>query len=205
MDPRTPRLTTCFDDLAEAMRAWAKGLFTAEAAVELLIAHRSWLYREDFLEIAVEFGQEITCGAGMAAVDFEAAARALEAGLLPCSDGEGQVLRIAASIAEGVPVDLREAATGMDENNAVLAAAAVCMRLAAGIGTCPRAVSGGEHGHRGHADPAAASLRGPAAAGAGQHAPARRDGAAGGAAGRVQAADPGGLDRPGVPAGRGWQ
>jgi hypothetical protein len=73
----------------------------------------------------VEFGQGITSGAVMAAVDFEAAARALEAGALPCSGGEGRVLRIAASIAGGVPVDLREAVTGLDENNAVLAAAAV--------------------------------------------------------------------------------
>ena len=48
----------------------------------------------------------------MAAVDFEAAAAALEAGVLPCSAGEGQVLRLAASIADGVPVDLREAVTG---------------------------------------------------------------------------------------------
>ena len=54
-----------------------------------------------------------------------AAASALEAGVLPCSGGEGRVLRIAASIAEGVPVDLREAVTGLDENNAVLAAGAV--------------------------------------------------------------------------------
>jgi hypothetical protein len=73
----------------------------------------------------VEFGQGITGGAVMAAVDFEAAAGALEAGALPCSGGEGRVLRIAASIAVGVPVDLRDAVTGLDENNAVLAAAAV--------------------------------------------------------------------------------
>jgi hypothetical protein len=104
---------------------WAKGLFSTEAAVELLIRHGSWLYREDFLEIAVEFGQGIASGVVMAAADFEAAARALEAGALPCSGGEGRVLRIAASIAGGVPVDLREAVTGLDENNAVLAAAAV--------------------------------------------------------------------------------
>jgi len=73
----------------------------------------------------VEFGQGITSGVVMAAVDFEAAARALEAGALACSGGEGRVLRIATSIAVGVPVDLREAVTGLDENNAVLAAAAV--------------------------------------------------------------------------------
>jgi hypothetical protein len=73
----------------------------------------------------VEFGREITGGAVLAAVDFEAAARAVEAGVLACCSGEGRVLRIAASIAGGVPVDLGEAVTGLDENNAVLAAAAV--------------------------------------------------------------------------------
>ena len=118
---------------------WAKGLFSTEAAVELLIGHGSWLYREDFLEIAVEFGLGIADGAVMAAVDWEAAAAALEAGGLPCSGGEGRMLRIAAGIAEGVPVDLREAVTGLDEKNAVLAAAAVLhaaghrgLRVAAG-------------------------------------------------------------------------
>ncbi len=34
----------------------------------------------------MESGQGITSGAVMAAVDFEAAARALETGVLPCSD-----------------------------------------------------------------------------------------------------------------------
>ena len=127
------------DPLAAALRVWAKGLFSAEAAVELLIGHGSWLYREDFLDIAVESGRGITSGAVMAVVDWEAAVAALEAGVLPCSGGEGRVLRIAASIGEGVPVDLREAVTGLDENNAVLAAAAVLhaagrrdLRVAAG-------------------------------------------------------------------------
>ena len=73
----------------------------------------------------MESGLGITGGAVLAAVDFEAAAGALEAGALPCSGGEGRVLRIAASIAAGVPVDLREAVTGLDEDNVVLAAAAV--------------------------------------------------------------------------------
>ena len=35
----------------------------------------------------MEFSQEITGGAALAAVDFEAAARALEAGVLPCCGG----------------------------------------------------------------------------------------------------------------------
>ena len=107
------------------MRAWAKGLLCLEAAVELLIGHRWWLFRGDFLAIAVESGQEVFSGRVMAAVDFVAAAGALEAGVLPCCGGEGRVLRIAAGIAEGVPVDLREAVTGLDEDNAGLVAAAV--------------------------------------------------------------------------------
>jgi hypothetical protein len=62
----------------------------------------------------------------MAAVDFAAAAGALEAGGLACSGSEAGVLRIAVSLADGVPVDLRDAVTGLDEVNAVLAARAVC-------------------------------------------------------------------------------
>jgi len=107
------------------MRAWAKGLFSTEAAVELLIRHGSWLYRTDFLEIAVDSGQGISDGAVMAVVDWEAAVAALGAGRLPCSGGEGRILRLAASIAVGIPVDLREALTGLDKANSGLAAAAV--------------------------------------------------------------------------------
>ena len=46
--------------------------------------------------------------------------------MLRCSDGERQVLLVAASIAAGIPVDLREAALGMDRVNATRAARAVC-------------------------------------------------------------------------------
>ena len=73
----------------------------------------------------MESGWEVFSGRVMAAVDFEAAAGALEAGALPCSSGGGRVLRLAASIAAGVPVDLREALTGLDEVNSGLVAAAV--------------------------------------------------------------------------------
>jgi len=45
--------------------------------------------------------------------------------VLPCSSGEGQALRIAASVADGVPVDLREAVTSLDGRNAVPVAAVV--------------------------------------------------------------------------------
>ena len=121
----TTRLTTGIEDLAEAIRAWAKGWLPTEAAAELLIGHRGWLLREDFLQVAVEVRWEPFRGREVAAVDFAAAADAVQ-GVLPCSDGERQVLLVAASIAEGIPVDLREAALCMDAANAARAAQAVC-------------------------------------------------------------------------------
>ena len=108
-----------------AVRAWAKGWLPAEAAAELLIAHRGWLLREDFLQVAVEVGWEPFRDRQVAAVDFAAAADAVQ-GVLPCSDGERQVLLVAASIAGGIPVDLREAALCMDAVNAARAARAIC-------------------------------------------------------------------------------
>jgi hypothetical protein len=61
----------------------------------------------------------------VAAIDFAAAADAVQ-GMLPCSDGERQVLLVATSIAEGIPVDLREAALSLDAVNAARIARAVC-------------------------------------------------------------------------------
>ena len=75
--------------------------------------------------MAVEPGREVLSGRGMAAVDFEAAAASLEAGVLPCSSGEGHVLRLAASIAAGVPVDLGSAVSGLDASSTGLVACAV--------------------------------------------------------------------------------
>ena len=75
--------------------------------------------------MAVEVGWEPFRGRPVAAIDFAAGAAAVQ-GVLPCSDGERQVLLVAASIAEGIPVDLREAALCMDGVNAARAAQAIC-------------------------------------------------------------------------------
>ena len=75
--------------------------------------------------MAVEAGYEVFRGREVAAVDFGAAADAVQ-GMLPCSAGERQVLLVAVSLAEGIPVDLREAALCMDAANAAQAARAVC-------------------------------------------------------------------------------
>jgi hypothetical protein len=84
------------------------------------------------LQVAVEVGWEPFRDREVAAVDFAAAADAVQ-GVLPCSDGERQVLLVAASIAEGIPVDLREAALCMDAANAARAALAVCHAAGRGV------------------------------------------------------------------------
>jgi hypothetical protein len=105
------------------MRTWAKGLLCLEAAVGLLTGNGTWLYRQDFLDTAVE----MLAGPGreMAFVDFAAAAGALKAGGLPCSPGERAVLQVAAGIAVGCPVDLQDALSCLDTANAALVAVAV--------------------------------------------------------------------------------
>jgi hypothetical protein len=96
----------------------ADGFYPAEAAAEFLIGHASWLCREDFREGYVDVGTSIADGATtMAVIDWPAAIAALDGGGLPCSGGERRVLRLAASLAEGIPVDLRDAFTGMDTAN----------------------------------------------------------------------------------------
>jgi hypothetical protein len=100
-------------------------LYCAEAAIRLLIDHRSWLLRGDFTGEFIQTDESFVDGTTMAFVDWPVAVAALEAGRLPCSDGEGRVLRIVASIAEDVPVGLREAVSGLDVANVVLVAQAV--------------------------------------------------------------------------------
>jgi hypothetical protein len=121
---RTPRLTTRLEDLPAALRAAARGLYAAEAAVELLIGHSCWLERDGFVDEFVETGPGLS-GTPMAWIDWPAAVAALAAGRLPCSDSEAGLLRLAASIAESLPVELRDAVCGLDERNLVLVATAV--------------------------------------------------------------------------------
>ncbi len=116
------------------MRAGAAGLYCAVAAVELLIGHGWWLHRDDFVAGFVEVVAALGDGMPMAFVDWSRATACLERGRLACSSGEGQVLRLCASLAEGVPVDLAEALTSLDAPMVVLAARAVLH-----AGGCPEA------------------------------------------------------------------
>ena len=114
--------------LAAALRAGASGLYCAEAGAELLIGQQSWLSRHDFTGpfVILTPGQAGQAGqAAVAVVDWGAAVAALDGGALPCSSGERRMLRLAASIAGGIPADLGEAVTGLDRANAAAAARAV--------------------------------------------------------------------------------
>jgi hypothetical protein len=112
--------------LAAALCTHAAGLLCAVAAVELLIRHAVWLRRAEFVArfVTVE-PDSVPVGVALAWVDWLAAADALKTGRLVCSAGEARVLLIAASIAEGVPLDLGDAVTSLDATTAALVARAV--------------------------------------------------------------------------------
>jgi hypothetical protein len=103
--------------LAAALRACAAGFYPHEAGTGLLTTHGMFLHRSDFTSRFIQHGTSISDGTQMAAIDWDAAILALNAGELPCSGGERRILRLAASLAHGIPVDLLDAVTGLDENN----------------------------------------------------------------------------------------
>jgi hypothetical protein len=106
------------DDLTAALRACAAGIYPLEAGVALLISNGAFVHRDDFTRRFITTGTSISDGATlMAAVDWDTAITALQAGELPCSGGERCVLQLSASLAGGVPVDLRDAVTSLDDDN----------------------------------------------------------------------------------------
>jgi hypothetical protein len=112
--------------LTGALRACAAGLYPSEAGTELLIRHGGILTREDF-RACVHTGTSITDGTTpMAWIDWDAAITAQ----LPLSGGEHRILQLAASIAAGIPVSLRDAIPGLDTRNLELVITAI--RHAAG-------------------------------------------------------------------------
>lgn len=107
------------------LRAHAAGLLADTAAVDLLIAHRHWLTRTAF---TARFVHPVTGGEGHpigAWIDWPAAIIALDNGELPCSGSEGDMLRIAASLAADLPVTLRDVLGGLDRANITAAATAI--------------------------------------------------------------------------------
>lgn len=103
------------NDLAAAHRACAAGLCPVEAGVALLIGYGTFLHRDDFTSRFISRGTSGTTS--MAAIDWAAATAALHAGEMPCSGGERRILQLSASLAGGIPVDLRDTVTGLDGAN----------------------------------------------------------------------------------------
>lgn len=110
--------------LAGAVRAAAAGLYSLEAACDLIIS-TGWLHRDDFSSF-VTTATSITDGVTqLAHIDWETVIASRDAGLLPCGSAENRILRMAASIAAGIPVDLNEALCGLDPSSISLVVRAV--------------------------------------------------------------------------------
>jgi hypothetical protein len=106
------------DDLAAALHACAAGLYPLEAGVALLTGNGTFLHRDDFTSRFITADTSISDDSTpMADIDWDAAITALRAGELPCSSGERRVLELSSSLAGGIPVDLRDAVTGLDDGN----------------------------------------------------------------------------------------
>jgi hypothetical protein len=103
--------------LPAALSAGAAGLLAPEAAVNLLIGHRYWLTRPDFAGEYIGTFPGITDGTAMAAVCWPEAIAALDRGQLAGSGSENRILRLAASLADGIPVDLQDALSSLDDTN----------------------------------------------------------------------------------------
>ena len=118
------------EQLAPMLRAWAKGLYTSEAAIELLIAHRVWLTRHDFLATCVDAIDNGWTREGfepMASVDWARAARfAFD---VPCSTAEAAVLRLACSLDGTSTGDLAGLTRGLDAANTSRLLEAIAHRL----------------------------------------------------------------------------
>lgn len=116
-------MTNQHTQLIEGLRTWASGYSADRAAVELLITHDEWLTRADFQQYMESLldhtGQPLTV------IDWEHLREAVDRNELIASSSAVQVLRIALSLAVGLPVDLGEAMTGLDATNTTAVALAL--------------------------------------------------------------------------------
>jgi hypothetical protein len=118
-------MTPSDDQMHQRLRAHGRGVHSSTAAVELIIAHRCWLHRSDFRDRFLFTGTDFDTGEVTTGIDWPTAVTSLDHGRLPCSGSEARILRIAASLGKGIPVDLREALTELDGVNTALVAQAV--------------------------------------------------------------------------------
>lgn len=123
--PAAPRLAATEPQLSGPLRTWARDSNPDEAGVELLIAHAAFLHRSDFTDRFVVPEASHADDQTAASIDWSAAITALDTGALPCSSSEERILRLAASLGNGPPVNLRDATTGLDARNAALLSQAI--------------------------------------------------------------------------------
>jgi hypothetical protein len=103
----------------------AAGILAGTAAAGLIIGHGCFLHRDAFRR-TITAGTSISTGRPLAAISWDAALHALEAGLLPCTSSEQAILRIAASLGDpAIPVHLRTVLGTLDTRNITLVATAI--------------------------------------------------------------------------------
>jgi len=112
------------DRLACLLRDAAEGLCADVAAVDLICRHGHFLHDPAFRRI-IAAGSSITTGQPLAVIRWNAAIHALESGHLPCPGSEQTVLRIAASLAGGIGVSLRDCLGNLDRRNITLVTDAI--------------------------------------------------------------------------------
>jgi hypothetical protein len=131
LEPRAADLDLV--DVETALLRAAVGDYAAEAAVLLLANTGHWLPQLQAAGLITLLGD--VHGDGLwAQIVWPDLDTALRAGTIHGSSGQLHLLRVAASLADGQPVDLGDVAAGLDRAGLALALAAV-------------AHAGGSHGH----------------------------------------------------------
>jgi hypothetical protein len=110
--------------LAALLEGTAAGMLADTAAAGLIIAHGHFLHDPAFRRI-IAAGSSVADGQPFAVIRWNAAVTALELGCLHATGSERAVLLIAASIAEGTPVSLRDCLGSLDRRNIALVTDAI--------------------------------------------------------------------------------
>jgi hypothetical protein len=110
--------------LAALLEGTAAGLLADTAAAGLIIAHGHFLHDPAFRKI-IAAGSSVADGQPFAVIRWNAAVTALELGCLHATGSERAVLLIAAGIAEGTPVSLRDCLGNLDRRNIALVTSAI--------------------------------------------------------------------------------
>ncbi len=116
--------TLASGQLACLLRDTAAGMLPDMAAADLIIRHGHFLHDRSFRRI-IAAGSPVADGQPFAVIRWNAALYALENGHLPCSSSERAVLLVAASLAEGTPVSLRDCLGSLDRRNITLVTDAI--------------------------------------------------------------------------------